>query len=131
MPLDIKDGLVERARSGGEGLERLIAAVWPEAYRISLSMLRDTGLAEDSAQDACAAIARSLASLKNASAFPAWSDKIIVNHAIATARRRPRTQALETIPERGSHYDRSDAMDLYAALGELPIVQRGAVVLHY
>ncbi len=77
MPLTVEGGLIESARLGGADVERLIAAVWPEAYRIAFSILRDGGLAEDAAQDACAAMARSLPRLKNANAFYAWSYKII------------------------------------------------------
>ncbi|MBC5829049.1 MAG: sigma-70 family RNA polymerase sigma factor [Candidatus Eremiobacteraeota bacterium] len=69
----------------GDGLERLIIAVWPEAYRIAFSILRDGGLAEDAAQEACATMARQLHTLKNTGVFNAWSYKIIVNHAITAA----------------------------------------------
>ncbi|HEY8298519.1 MAG TPA: sigma-70 family RNA polymerase sigma factor [Candidatus Baltobacteraceae bacterium] len=131
MPLTLDSDLIENARSGGAGLERLIIAVWPEAYRIALSILRDVGLAEDSAQEACASIARSLSTLQNTSAFAAWSYKIIVNRAIALARRHPRTQTLDAAGDRGIHLDPSDALDLHDALASLPFVQRGAIILHY
>jgi RNA polymerase sigma factor (sigma-70 family) len=123
--------LIESAKSGGAGLERLITDVWPEAYRIAFSILRDAGLAEDAAQEACAAMARSLPALKNTFGFPAWIYKIIVNNAIAVARRRPRTQTLDTVSDRGIHFDQSDAMDIHNALATLPFMQRGAIVLHY
>jgi len=131
MPLDFEDELIESAKSGGAALECLIAAVWPEAYRIALSILRDAGLAEDAAQDACAAMARSLGTLKNSASFPAWCYRTIVNHAITAGRRRPRTQALDTLAERAIHVDRSDALDLYRALAELSYVQRAVVLMHY
>jgi RNA polymerase sigma-70 factor (ECF subfamily) len=129
--LDLDKQLIDGARSGGAELERLIRAVWPEAYRIAFSMLRDTGLAEDAAQEACASIARSLPSLKNTAVFPAWSYKIIVNHAIAAARRRRRTVSLDEVSPIRAGDDRSEAMDLHDALMKLPVEQRGAVVLHY
>ncbi|MEO6836567.1 MAG: sigma-70 family RNA polymerase sigma factor [Candidatus Tumulicola sp.] len=131
MPLAVDPALVENARSGGAGLERLVAAVWPEAYRIALSILHDRGLAEDAAQEACAAMARSLPALENTDVFPAWCYKIIANHAITASRRRPRTQALDAVAELEIHLDRSDALDLYKALATLPVVQRGAIILHY
>jgi RNA polymerase sigma-70 factor (ECF subfamily) len=96
-----------------------------------LTIRRDGGLAEDAAQEACAAIARSLPSLKRTHAFSAWSYKIIVSHAITTARRRPRTQALDTLTNQEVNFDHSDALDLYNALAALPHKQRGAVILHY
>jgi RNA polymerase sigma factor (sigma-70 family) len=127
----IEPRMVERARSTPEALEPLIAAVWPEAYRLACSILRDRCLAEDAAQEACAAIATSLPSLKKSDAFPAWSYRIIVNHALAAARREPRLQALNEIAERGIGFDRSDALDLYDALASLTPVQRAAILLHY
>jgi len=123
--------IIESARSGGPALERLLVAIWPEAYRTALSMLRDRGLAEDAAQDACAAIARSLPSLKDTRTFRAWMYKIVVNHSITAARRRPQTQTLDSLGDRGIQFDQSDALDLYDALAALPIVQRSAIILFY
>lgn len=131
MPLTVESGLIESARLGGPGLERLLTAVWPEAYRIAFSILRDVGLAEDAAQDACAAMARSLPRLKDANAFYAWSYKTIVNKAITAARRRPRTVTLNQFADRGVHFDQSDTLDLDKALATLPVAQRGAIILHY
>jgi RNA polymerase sigma-70 factor, ECF subfamily len=131
VPLTLDSGLIESARSGREGLEQLISAVWPEAYRIAFGILRDRGLAEDAAQEACATMASSLATLKNAGAFRGWSYKIVANHAISLARRRPRSQSLDALAEREMHFDQSDALDLYNALAALPVEQRTAVILHY
>lgn len=123
--------LVDEARSGGIALERLIAAIWPDAYRIALSVLRDRGLAEDAAQDACAKIAASLGQLNAASSFAAWSYRLITREALSAARRRRSVDALDDIPQPGVHFDGTDAIDLYDALGKLPIVQRAVVILHY
>lgn len=131
MALDVEAELVEQARSGGEPLERLLAAVWPEAYRIAASILRDRGLAEDAAQEACAAIALALPDLKNASTFRSWAYTAIVRHAITAARRRRRTDCMDTIPEVRFAADGGDAVDLYRALGALSPAERGAVLLHY
>lgn len=131
MPLALDSDLIERARAGGGALDALIVAVWPEAYRIAVSLLRDPGLAEDVAQEACATIARSLPTLKNVAGFAAWSYRIVVNAAITTARRRPRMQALESAVDPAPTVDPSDAMDLHAALARLTVVQRAVVVLHY
>jgi RNA polymerase sigma-70 factor (ECF subfamily) len=131
MPLTLEREQIESARAGGSGLERLISDVWPEAYRIAYSILRDRGLSEDAAQDACVAVARSLPTLKNPDAFRAWVYKIIVSQAIATARRRPSTRELGELADQGINIDQSDALDLYNALATLPIVQRSAIILHY
>ena len=131
MPLSLKAALVERARAGGSDLEQLIAAVWPDAYRIAFAILRDAGLAEDAAQEACATVARSLQTLRNADFFGSWSYKIIVNEALTTARRWPPMETLSAAGARIVNSDRSDALDLYHALTALPLEQRAAILLHY
>lgn len=123
--------LVDSARLGGEGLEPLIATIWPQAYRVAFAILRDRGLAEDAAQEACVAIARALPSLRNSGAFPTWSYKIVVGRALAFARRRPRTQSLDALADSAVRFDTSDALDLYNALASLKPVERGAILLHY
>jgi RNA polymerase sigma-70 factor (ECF subfamily) len=127
----IESGLVDQARGGGAALEQLITAVWPEAYRIALGILRDRGLAEDAAQDACARIAASLSQLNNSGGFASWSYTLIVRQAISVARRRRPLEALDALVERRVEFDRSDAVDLYDALGKLPVQQRAAIILHY
>jgi RNA polymerase sigma-70 factor (ECF subfamily) len=132
MPLRVERETLERARSqGGPALEPLIALVWPEAYRVALSILRDRGLAEDAAQEACAAIATSLRSLKSLDAFPAWSYRIVVSRALGAARMRRRTQSLDEIATLGEGLDPSDGLDLYGALASLSPLQRAVVLLHY
>jgi RNA polymerase sigma-70 factor (ECF subfamily) len=122
---------VERARCDAGALDALIGAIWPEAYRLALSVLRDHGLAEDAAQEACAAIVRFLPSLKDTGAFQTWSYKIITRHALDVARRRPRTADLNMFSPCSVDNERSDALDLYAALAALTPPQRAAILLHY
>jgi RNA polymerase sigma-70 factor, ECF subfamily len=131
VSLTVERGIIESARSGGDALDSLIAAVWPEAYRLALGILHDRGLAEDAAQEACATIARSLPSLKNPDAFPAWSYKVIVSHALAAARRRPRAQSLDALADRGICVESTDALALHVALAALSPLQRATILLHY
>ncbi len=137
MPLDVAPALIEDARRRDADLDRLIAAVWPEAFRIALSILRDPGLAEDVAQDACANIARSLEKLKDTRAFAAWSYRIIVNHATIRARTRlrsaesPRSPAEGSSPTTSFESSSTEALDLHNALSTLSPTQRAAVLLHY
>ncbi|MBV8372421.1 MAG: sigma-70 family RNA polymerase sigma factor [Candidatus Eremiobacteraeota bacterium] len=129
--MNVDAGAIEKARAGGERLDELIAAIWPDAYRLAFGVLHDRGLAEDAAQEACAAIARGLPALKSATAFRTWTYRIITNHAISTARARPKTRDLQAAGDRAVSYDPSDALDLLTALARLPIAQRVAVILHY
>ena len=131
MALSVDPGLVEAARRDDASLEPLIDAVWPEAYRLAASILRDRSLAEDVAQEACATMARSLRSLKDTRSFSTWLYRIVTNRAISTSRKRRSTVPIEAAAECATHFDSSDALDLYEALAALPIDQRAAVVLHY
>lgn len=131
MPLTLEAGAVEDAARGGEALERLIAAVWPEAFRVAVTILRDRGLAEDAAQDACVAIARGLPRLRSKSAFSAWAYKTIAAHALTVARRRRHALPLEAVADRATPLDGGDAIDLHRALATLSPQQRAATLLHY
>ncbi|MBV9719633.1 MAG: sigma-70 family RNA polymerase sigma factor [Candidatus Eremiobacteraeota bacterium] len=123
-------GLVERARSEDAALEALVAAMWPQAFRLAASILRDRGLAEDVAQDACAAIVRSLPALKNPGAFPAWFYKIVVRHALSEGRRRRPAEPLEALQRRCVN-DPSDFLALEEAMASLTPLARAVVLLHY
>lgn len=131
MRLTLEADFIKGAQAGEDGLERLITVVWPEFYRIAFAILHDAGLAEDAAQEACTAMVRSLPTLRNSRVFGPWSYKIIVNHALTVARRRPRTQTLNIMMDHGIHDDRSDALDMCNAIATLPLEQRAAIVLHY
>ena len=123
--------LVEEARHGGPSLERLIADIWPQAYKLAFSVLHDRGLAEDAAQEACAAIARALPALKASATFPAWSYKIVVNRALTAARKRSPAQPLESAADSSTTFDLTGALDMRDALSKLTPQQRAIVVLHY
>lgn len=123
--------LVERARHSREALERLVAVLWPQAYRVAFTILRDRGLAEDAAQEACAAVARSLPALADARAFAPWSYRIVTNAALAIRRRRPRAQSLEAVPDLAEPSWSADTIDLYHAMASLSEVQRAMLLLHY
>jgi RNA polymerase sigma-70 factor (ECF subfamily) len=113
-------------------MDRLLITVWPEAYRVAATILRDRTLAEDVAQEACIIIARSLRMLTAAAAFPAWSYKIIVRQAISATRKRSR-QAARYFGHKGEPIpvDRTETIDLENALATLAPKQRAAVILHY
>lgn len=131
MALLVDPALIDSARSDDASLERLIEAVWPEAYRLAGSILRDRTLAEDVAQEACADVARSLHALKDPRTFSSWLYRIVTNRSISAARKLPTTVSIDTVRECGTQFDSSDALDLYNALARLPVDQRAALVLHY
>ncbi len=131
MPFAVDRALVERAPHDDGALDALIGAVWPDAYRLAASILHDHGLAEDAAQEACVSIVRSLPALEHPDAFAAWTSKIVVRHALAASRRRSHSLELDATLDRSVTQDRSDALDLHAALARLSPQQRAVVLLHY
>lgn len=130
--MDVEADLIDRARGGGEPLERLITALWPEAYRVARTILRDAGHAEDAAQEACARIAASLTELRESGAFRSWSYRIVVNEALAATRKRRPAVGLDAAAEAAAvDVDPSEALDLWDALGALSPLRRAAIVLRY
>src|SRR6185437_1308041 len=107
MALKIDPAVVEAAAAGDAPLERLIEAVWPEAYRLAASILRDRSLAEDVAQEACATMARSLPALKDARTFSSWFYRIVTNRAVSVGRARRPTVPIDTAAECGARFDSS------------------------
>jgi RNA polymerase sigma-70 factor, ECF subfamily len=125
--------LIDAARLGEPGAgDRLLAQAWPHAFRIARSILRDAGLAEDAAQEACAIVHRSLAGLRSSAAFRVWFYRIVVREAARLDRKR----ALLSFFVREPHADAGLSetilrVDVLRALAALPRAQRAAVVLHY
>jgi RNA polymerase sigma factor (sigma-70 family) len=129
--MEFNQEIIEAALGGGAELDRLLALVWPEAYRVAFGILHDRGLAEDAAQDACARIASKLATLKSAALFRTWMYKIAANRAISIGRARKATCNLEMASDNTADADPTERVDLYRALAALPLRQRAAVLLHY
>lgn len=124
---------VRAARDGDRAaLDRLLAALWPRAFRLALGITQHAATAEDAAQDALVLVAARLASLRDAQAYPAWSTRLVVNAATSAARRRPAHVALE---ERGAAAGFEEALaerlDVLVALGTLPLWLRVPLLLRY
>jgi RNA polymerase sigma-70 factor (ECF subfamily) len=131
MGFSVDPELVLEAQGEAAALDRLITALWPEAYRVALGVLHDRGLAEDAAQDACAAIAAGLPRLRSTEAFYAWMYRIIARTAIVVAKRSKRAAALESPAEPIDRPNFVDGIDILAAIAALPLSQRSAVILYY
>ncbi|MDP9018889.1 MAG: sigma-70 family RNA polymerase sigma factor [Candidatus Eremiobacteraeota bacterium] len=129
--------LAKAALNGdAEAYDGLVRSLWPNAYRIALSILGESCAAEDAAQDACAAICAKLQTLSDARAFPGWSYRIIVSHARDRARARSRLRRRETVGYEAAsgvstRDDPSAKLDLEAAIGMLPEKLRLALELNY
>ena len=129
MAFTLDPQLLHQAREDTGALDTLIERIWPEVYRVCLGIVRDRTAAEDAAQDACAAMARSLHNLRNDAAFYGWMYRIAGRCAVACTKTMSRDVALQSVPAYAS--DRDAAIDLHDALQRLPLSQRTAVVLHY
>ena len=130
MRVQVPIELVEAARSGGPAdVERLLAAVWPDAYRLARAILGEQRNAEDVAQEASVAMFRGLASLRDAGAFAGWFYRIVVREAL---RAKKRSADATTLPSEAAYTeDFAASLDLWRALATLPDKLRAVVVLHY
>jgi RNA polymerase sigma-70 factor (ECF subfamily) len=123
-----REALVLDALSGrAGGRENLLRAIWPDAYRIAWSVLRNHVAAEDAAQDACAKVIGSLEQLRRADAFRMWFYRIVVRCAL-----RYRATPVDSYPQEpalGASIE--DRVDLADAVLALPREMRITVVLRY
>ena len=126
-------GLVLARNGSDEETDLLIRSVWPHAYRIAFSILRDHGLAEDAAQEACAVVFRSIQKLRAPPAFSVWFYRIVVRTALKIHKSRgPSAEQLD--PEVVGSSDLSGSLvriDVMRAFKQLTPRQRAAIVLHY
>ncbi len=130
---DVPGQLIEAARLGEPGAaDGLLEQAWPHAFRIARSILRDDGLAEDAAQEACAIVYCTVTRLRSAFAFRVWFYRIAVREAMRLDRKRALASAftdeLVAVADPGDSIER---LDVHRALGRLSRAQRAAVVLHY
>jgi RNA polymerase sigma-70 factor (ECF subfamily) len=131
--------LVERAQQGDESAYAALAIrIADRMYAAAHHILRDTGRAEDAAQQAMIDIWRMLPQLKDPERFQAWAYRIVVRAAYAEAGRH-RSWGLRSAPE---VVDRSFSPDHASGVADrdqlergfqrLPVDHRAVVVLkHY
>jgi RNA polymerase sigma-70 factor (ECF subfamily) len=126
----VRTDLVEAARSGGRPeIERLLQAIWPDAYRLAFAVLGDRPSAEDAAQEACVTVYRAIASLRNPAAFRTWFYRLVVREASALKRQGSRTEYCSESAVQDS--DHTASIDIWRALSTLPQHLRDVVVLRY
>jgi RNA polymerase sigma factor (sigma-70 family) len=88
--------LVIAARAGdGDAFMDLVQLETPNAFRLSLAILRHPFDAEDALQEAFVRAWRELPGLRDAERWPAWFRRIAVNAAIDTGRRK---KAIRIVP---------------------------------
>lgn len=109
---------------------------YPVAFRVAYGILGDRGFADDAVQDAFASAWRDRGGFHGDAPAQDWFLRIVVNRAIATARRpRPRVVALEIAPNAVADGDDAGQIDsrvtLEESLRRLDARARAAVVLRY
>lgn len=122
--------LIAAAQRGDPAdIERLLEAVWPDAYRLARAIIAHAQAAEDAAQDACVLMFRNIGSLRNPDAFRTWFYRIVVREAL----KHKKLLANDTPLDANHAYsdDPSTTIDLWRALAALPEHLRTVIVLHY
>jgi RNA polymerase sigma-70 factor (ECF subfamily) len=128
--------LVREAQRGSErALADLYAAHWHDAHRAAYLVVRDSGAAEDIAQDAFLAAVGALDRFDRRRPFAPWLHRIVVNRAIDWGRREAlRRRAGGAEPEElpSPPPPRQEVgEDVMEALVGLPVEQRAVVVLRH
>jgi RNA polymerase sigma factor (sigma-70 family) len=124
----VREALVFDAMSGRPGAtENLLRSIWPDAYRIAWTVLRNHVAAEDAAQDACASISASVGQLRSADAFRTWFYRIVVRCSLQYKAIPIDALASQAVP--GASIE--ERVDLADAVLALPRDMRIAVVLRY
>jgi RNA polymerase sigma-70 factor, ECF subfamily len=129
--MECSQALIARAAAGDAvATAELIASVWPDAYRLAWSILKDRCAAEDAAQEGCARAWCAITQLRRPERFPVWFYRIVVNESRRLVRGRP----LETIAEPATRSDNGtleQRLDVRAAIDALDSHLRLAVLLRY
>lgn len=122
--------IVSAALTGDEvAAEQLISAVWPGCFRLAATVIGDSSLAQDAAQEACVIVHRKIRSVRNAGAFDAWLYRIVMRESARVRRRHD--VAGQPMFERSSGSDGTIAMDVWRALATLSPELRDVTVLFY
>lgn len=131
MPLTVPPDLVVAARNGDPGsLERLLETAWPHAFRIARSVVLDDDAAQDAAQEACAIVYRTIATLRAPDAFRAWFYRIVVREASAMLHRSRMREPLEATRDDDGE-SLAGSLDMQSALAKLQPKQRAVLTLRY
>lgn len=109
-------------------------------YNVSLRIVKDTAVAEDSMQESFITAFNKLDSFKGTATFGAWLKRIVINNSIAQYKKSSRYVSIEdhdgvTIVENANYeledYTTVKANELMISLNKLHDNYRQALTLHY
>jgi RNA polymerase sigma-70 factor, ECF subfamily len=122
--------LISRARAGEDtAVDELIAAIWPRCFRLAASVIGDSALAQDAAQETCAIVYRKVRNLRDTVAFDAWVYRVTMREASRIRRRHGITDELRF--ETAVTGADATALDVWRALAQLTPQLREVTVLFY
>jgi RNA polymerase sigma-70 factor (ECF subfamily) len=122
----VTEQLVERARRGdSDAFVALIEERESTMTRIATAILREPADVADALQEALVALWRELPRLRSADAWPAWSDRVLVNACRLVLRRRGRRRVRE-IALPGGRDPEGDALRLARESFDTEVVEREA-----
>lgn len=136
-PFDIEldEMTLAQARRGQmPACERIFRAYQQPAYSVAFRICQCRETAQEITQDAFITAFRKIRQFRGDAPFWGWLRRVVVNHAISTLRRGPRSELLEFqdyhAPDKGEQEQVGMAMDLEAALAQLDAEDRAVVWLH-
>jgi RNA polymerase sigma-70 factor (ECF subfamily) len=129
--------LVIQARSGSDGaFMGLVELETPDAYRLTLSILRHSHDAEDALQEAFVRAWRELPDLRDCERWQAWFRRIVVSAAIDTGRRKNSHRFVplgfhEPPPDDDASDSFADRDEVVRAMGSLDTKDRALLALRF
>jgi RNA polymerase sigma-70 factor (ECF subfamily) len=128
------DAALLRAHAAGDryAFAEVVRRHRDRLWAVALRTLGDPEEAADALQDALLSAYRAAAGFRGDSAVTTWLHRIVVNACLDRVRRRqsrPTVPLSEVDPPPAPAPDRDTAMVVHAALAQLPIEQRAALVL--
>lgn len=128
----LPSSLIAGARDGDAAdVDRLIEMIWPQAFRIALSMLSDRSMAQDAAQETCAIVFANIRRLRSIEAFGTWLYRIVMREAMAIERRSRPARIVGELKQAFAADETVLRIDVLAALARLTPIQRACVSLYY
>jgi RNA polymerase sigma-70 factor (ECF subfamily) len=120
----------------GDAFMDLVHLETPEAFRLSLAILRHPADAEDALQDAFTQAWRELPRLRDVDRWPAWFRRIAVNAAIDIGRRKKAFRIVplafhEPPPAADSSAGLADRDEVSRAMGRLDANDRALLALRF